>query len=60
MESELVTVEVFPLSTLLSTLLQDAIGLRWDPVPQGAANELTQVGGVEILSWCRGRAVVRS
>jgi hypothetical protein len=55
-----VTVEVFPLSTLLSTLLQDAIGLRWDPVPKGAENELTQVGGVEILSWCRGRAVARS
>ena len=56
MESELATVKVFP----LSTLLQDAIGLRWDPVPKGAENELTQVGGAEILSWCRGRAVARS
>jgi hypothetical protein len=52
------------LSTLLPSLssisLQDATGLRRDAVPKDAENELTLVGGVDILSWCRGRAVARS
>jgi hypothetical protein len=47
MESELVTAEVFP---FLSTELQGAVGPRTARVLQGTGNELTLVGGVDILS----------
>jgi hypothetical protein len=42
-----VTAKVFP---LLSTELQGAIGPRTGRALQGTGNELTLVGGVDILS----------